>query len=171
MPSAIYAGSFDPPTNGHVDILKQAVTLFGVEGVSIWIATNPMKKYMFTAEEREHIWKHTLGRLGWAGLVRAEALPWNRFTAEYAERARYTHLIRGLRGVSDLEEEIIIHDINKRIAPAIQTVYFMTTPELRAVSSSIVKGLVGHQGWTEVVEELVPTASMRALLQIQSGNW
>jgi len=75
----------------------------------------------------------------------------------------FTHLVRGLRNASDLEEEIMIYDVNKAIAKELTTVYLLTTPALRSVSSSMIKGLIGCNGWRDVIDEFVPRAVHDAL--------
>ena len=167
--SAVYAGSFDPPTLGHLDIYRQAAKLFDGNLV-ILIATNPKKKYMFTAEERKDIWTNILldeTEQYWVKPV-IHILPVKEFAISYASELGCTHLVRGLRNGSDLEEEITIYDINKTIDEDLTTVYLLTTPALRSVSSSMIKGLIGCTNGRFVVGKFVPNTVLDALDQIDA---
>jgi pantetheine-phosphate adenylyltransferase len=158
---AIYAGSFDPPTLGHMSILAQASKVF--DKIYILVATNPKKSYMFTPEERVEIWERTIDNLEESDRMSVQVLEESKYSIDYAFEVEATHLIRGLRDASDLKEEIAINDINRMIRSDIGTVYFVTAPHLRAVSSSMAKGLIGPNDWQEIVQDLVPEESFDAI--------
>ena len=129
---AIYPGSFDPVTYGHLDVLKRAVDIFG--SVIIAVADNTRKKYMFTLEERvELIKESTKGMKG----VKVESF--NGLVIEYARKKKTNVLIRGLRMTSDFDYEFQIALTNRRLAEDIETVFLMPSEQHSFVSSSILK--------------------------------
>ena len=165
---AVYAGSFDPLTNGHVDIIKQASLVF--DDVTILLSVNPDKNCMFTPEERMSIINQTFGR----GKVHAEILPPGTYVADYANRMKecVVFLVRGLGSFTDFQSEYDMSTLNNGIVPGMKTTFFMTSPESQTARSSIVKSLVGPSGWFNVVKNKVPTATLNALLeQKMKSEW
>jgi pantetheine-phosphate adenylyltransferase len=160
---AVYGGSFDPITNGHVWMIEAALKLF--DHVRIAIADNPDKKYTFTLDERIAMVEAKYGDLeptvsvSWIG---------NSFLANYADWVCATHLLRGIRNATDAEYERGMRNINGDIHRRIETVFLMPPRELCEVSSSMVKGLVGPDGWEKVVERYVPSATLEALKKWRS---
>ncbi|MEN9722415.1 MAG: pantetheine-phosphate adenylyltransferase [Pseudomonadota bacterium] len=150
---AIYPGSFDPITNGHLDILDRALSLFSE--VTIVVAGTDKKNPLFTAEERvELIREVTRDRPGvtvdrWSGLI-----------MDYAKAHHVSAVIRGLRAASDFEYEFMMASMNKRIHPGAETLFMMTSQDLYFVSSSMIKELFRYGGDissyvpTQVVERL-----------------
>jgi len=136
---AIYPGSFDPITNGHLDILDRALALF--PEVTIVVAGTGSKNPLFTPEERvELIREVTKDRKGvkvdrWPGLI-----------MEYARQHQVSAVIRGLRAASDFEYEFMMASMNKVINPQVETVFMMTAQNLYFVSSSMIKELYRYGG-------------------------
>jgi pantetheine-phosphate adenylyltransferase len=161
--SAVYAGSFDPPTWGHMDIISQATEIFNK--VCILIAGNPRKKYMFTPGERVRIWEEILLERWLDKEVIVRVLPPDTYTAMWARDQGYTHLVRGLRNTRDFEEEIVMQDTNMRIWSPTKTAYFISRPEYRTMSSSLVKDIIGYKWWTHLLDNLVPHSSAEAVLK------
>jgi pantetheine-phosphate adenylyltransferase len=129
---AIYPGSFDPVTYGHLDVLERAVDIFG--HVIIAVADNTRKKYMFNLEERvELIKESTKGMKG----VKVESF--DGLVIDYARRKKTNVLIRGLRMTSDFDYEFQIALTNRRLAEDIETVFLMPSEQHSFVSSSILK--------------------------------
>jgi pantetheine-phosphate adenylyltransferase, bacterial len=129
---AIYPGSFDPVTYGHLDVLKRAVDIFGQ--VIIAVADNTSKKYMFSLEERVDLLKQaTKGMKG----VKVESF--NGLVIDYARRKKTNVLIRGLRMTSDFDYEFQIALTNRRLAEDIETVFLMPSEQHSFVSSSLLK--------------------------------
>ncbi len=157
MTRAAYAGSFDPPTNGHLHVIKTAARLFGE--LHIIVAINADKK------------EASLNRVGLLEtIVRHEGLTNVRVTSSIGEfvarRAAelWCHfMVRGVRGAADLEAERTIARINSLAAPQVETVVIMAPAHLQDVSSSTVRGLVGLLGWQAIVRPLVPRATMLTL--------
>lgn len=138
---AIYAGTFDPITAGHLDIIHRSLEF--CDKLIIAIGVNPSKKTMFTEEERiAQIWEATK-RIGTAHL---DVVAFQGLLVEYAKESNARILVRGIRSVSDFEYEINLANINKTLAPEIETVFLPTSPELAVVSSSMVKEIAKLNG-------------------------
>jgi pantetheine-phosphate adenylyltransferase len=134
MSKAIYAGSFDPITNGHIDIVKRAQKLF--DEVTIGVIQNPDKKSLFTVDERikliQEVLPSDISVEGFEGLL-----------VEYARNKNVYTIIRGLRAVSDFDFEFQMALTNRNLDPKIDTVFLMTDVKYSYLSSSIVKQLAG----------------------------
>lgn len=161
MTRAVYAGSFDPITNGHLWMIREAAKLF--QGLVVAVGDNPQKRCMFSVEQRIGlIWDNID-----AGLRRSVSVDVVRdmFLVDYA-RDRLngcSHMVRGIRGQEDVAFERTMRHINADIAPNISTVFLMPPRDLSEVSSSMVKGLVGPAGWEDVVGKYVPANVLLAL--------
>ena len=158
---AIYPGSFDPITNGHLDILDRSLSLFSE--VTIVVAGTGHKNPLFTPEERvELIREATAGRKGvkvdrWSGLI-----------MEYARTHHVNAVIRGLRAASDFEYEFMMASMNKAINADVETLFMMTAQNLYFVSSTMIKELYRYGG---DISSYVPEAVIRRLKQkIPRGN-
>lgn len=131
MKIAVYPGSFDPITNGHIDILKRALKVF--DKVIILIAINPQKKSRFTPEERLKMIKASVENLRNVEVDMTEGL-----TVEYALKHNATHLIRGLRAVTDFEYEFQLAAANEFANPIVDIVFFMSRGGNSFINSSSV---------------------------------
>lgn len=153
MKKAIYPGSFDPITNGHLDILDRALKIFSE--ITIVVAGQGSKNPLFTPEERvEMIREVVKDRKGvkvdrWPGLI-----------MDYAEKNGKSAVIRGLRAASDFEYEFMMASMNKNINADVETVFMMTAQDLYFVSSSMVKELTRYDG---DISQYVPSAVIKAL--------
>lgn len=162
MKTGVYAGSFDPPTRGHFNILTQALGVF--DKVIILISTNPEKKYLFSEEERFNIWNGIVKDAYYEKFVTVKTLPKCVYTLDYVGNVLKTgFLIRGIRGAKDLEEETVIREANNQINHGHLTTYFIADQGVRYVSSTLVKGLVGYENWEELIRWMVPGATVLAL--------
>lgn len=147
---AIYPGSFDPITNGHLDILDRSLKLFSE--VVIVVAGAGHKSPLFTPDERvELIQEVTAGRKG----VRVDR--WPGLIMDYAKEHHISAVIRGLRAASDFEYEFMMATMNKQIHPSVETLFMMTAQNLYFVSSSMIKELFHYGG---DVSHYVPEAVM-----------
>jgi len=143
---AVYPGSFDPVTNGHVDIIERAAALF--DEVVVAVAPNVDKESLFDVEERVEMLRDACGHL------RNVKIEWFRgLLVSYLQSKRARVIIRGLRAVSDFEFEFEMTLMNRRLDPSIETVFLMTTADYSYLRSSIVKEVIALGG---SVSGLVP---------------
>jgi pantetheine-phosphate adenylyltransferase len=150
---ALYPGSFDPVTMGHVDIAERAAVLF--DGVIVGVYEVPPKQLLFNTKERVALMKKALKHIPNAKVVSYDGL-----TVEFARKMKAKVIVRGLRMSSDFEKEFEMALMNKKLAPDIEVVCFMTKLEFEFVSSSLLKEaarLGGH------IDDLVPPHVMDAL--------
>jgi pantetheine-phosphate adenylyltransferase len=154
---AIYPGSFDPITNGHVDLVKRTLRVFGK--VIIAIATNPDKDHsLFSVEERLQMINEVFADVK----DRVQADSFQGLLVEYAERKHSTVVIRGLRAISDFEYEFQMAMMNHRLKPQLETLFMMTGESEFYTSSRLVKEVVSLGG---NVAGLVPDNVLKRLRQ------
>ena len=134
MKVAVYPGSFDPITNGHMDVLNRAVSIF--DKVIVLVAINPDKKSRFSTEERVEMIKEAV-----ADLPKVEVDAYNGLTVKYAREHNATHLIRGLRAVTDFEYEYQLASANALADNSIDMVFFMSRGETSNLTSSTIMQL------------------------------
>lgn len=132
MKIAIYPGSFDPITKGHLDVLKTGAEIF--DKVIIAISTNSSKKPFISVEDRIELIKASINDFD-----NVEVDSFNGLTVEYAKSKGATVILRGLRAVSDFEYEMQLSQTNSSLAPDIKTVFLTTRPKYNFISSSTVK--------------------------------
>ncbi len=139
MKKAIFPGSFDPITKGHEALVIRALELF--DEVVVAIGTNAAKKYMFTLDERiQHI-KQTFKDYKNVSVVSYEGL-----TIEFCKSINAQFMLRGLRNSSDFTFEKSISQVNRQLNNTIETVFLITSPELSAINSSIVRDIIINKG-------------------------
>lgn len=129
---AIYPGTFDPITNGHIDIIKRGVNIF--DKVVVAIGHNPKKQHMFTLEERKDMIRHSI-----PDIKNIEIDTFNGLLVDYAKKKGAAAIIRGLRAVSDFEYEFQMTLMNRTLDVTIETVFFMPSEEFVYLTSSIIK--------------------------------
>ena len=149
MKKAIYPGSFDPITNGHIDILNRALKVF--DEVIILVADNQQKKSRFTVEERVSMIKDATKHLKGVTVESTHGL-----TVAYAKKVGASHLIRGLRAVTDFEYEFSLASANRFIDNSIDMVFFMASSEYSYISSSAIDDMYkAHVDISKLVPESV----------------
>ena len=153
MKIAIYPGSFDPITNGHLDILKRALDIF--DRVIVLVAINPNKKSRFSVEERMDMIAEAIDND-----PRVEVDSYDGLTVEYAKSRGAMHLIRGLRAVTDFEYEFQLATANDYIDSSIDTVFLMSKNDKSFINSSMIMELY-EKGID--VSDLVPFSVYRRL--------
>ncbi len=142
---AIYPGTFDPITNGHVDVIERASQMF--DRIVVLIAVNSMKKTLFTENERLELATESLGHLP---NVSVECYPG--LTVEFARKHSAVAIIRGIRAVSDFEYEFQIALMNRKLEPNVHTVFLMPHEKYTYLNSSIIRELSKyHQDTSDFV--------------------
>ena len=135
----LFPGTFDPITKGHVDIIKRAVSLF--DKLIVGIGLNSSKQPMFTVEQRcawiQEIFKED---------KRIEATGYEGLTIEYCQSIGAHYILRGIRSIGDFEYEKAIGDMNRMLAPDIETVFLACAPEYSTISSTVVRDVIRHHG-------------------------
>jgi pantetheine-phosphate adenylyltransferase len=159
---AIYPGTFDPVTLGHLDIARRALTL--CDRLIIAVGDNRNKSPLFTVDERIALIQQSLGELGLDGRITAAA--YRGLTVKYAQENRATLIVRGLRAVTDFEWEFQLALINRQQDPEIETVCLMTSQEYSFLSASTVRELALLGG---KLAHVVPANVAAALAQKFTG--
>ena len=151
--TAIYPGSFDPVTNGHLDVIQRGARIF--DRVIVAVADNTSKKVLFTIEERVALLKEVT-----KNIKNVEIDTFDSLVVDYARRKKVNVLIRGLRMTSDFDYEFQIALTNRRLAQDIETVFLMPSEHVSFLSSSLLKEVAGLNG---DISTLVPKPVERAL--------
>jgi pantetheine-phosphate adenylyltransferase len=155
LAKAIYPGSFDPVTFGHLDVIERAASLF--DEVIVAVSRNASKKSLFSVAERVEILNVVL-----APYLNVKVDSFEGLTVKYAEDHNAVAIIRGLRMISDFENEFMMALTNKKLAPFIDTVFLMTRAEYSFITSSGVKEVAFFGG---CVKELVPSEVEKRLIK------
>jgi pantetheine-phosphate adenylyltransferase len=150
---AVYPGSFDPITNGHLDLIQRALRIF--DRIIVAVATNAFKKSLFTIEERVE-----MVRISLEGYPQISIDTFDGLLVKYAKEQNARAILRGLRAVTDFEYEFQLAMMNRRLEPGIETVFLMTGLRWVFLSSSILKEAAVHGG---DIEGMVPEIVYRKL--------
>ena len=146
MKTAVYPGSFDPATNGHIDIIKRSGALF--DKVIVAVLINPNKSPLFSVEERVDILRRTCG-----DIKNVEIDSFSGLLIDYCKSKNANVIVKGLRAVSDFEYELQMAHMNKKLNQEIETVFIMTSSRYSYLSSSLVKEVAQFGG---CIRGLVP---------------
>lgn len=149
----LYTGSFDPITNGHLDLIKRCSDKF--ENVVVTIFNNNSKEHFFTVEERFRLVNEAVKDLQNVTVDMTEDM-----TVNYAKNHNIDLIVRGLRAVSDYEYELKIASINKHLYPELETLFMIASPDYSFISSSIVKEVAMYGG---DISDLVPKNVLAAI--------
>jgi pantetheine-phosphate adenylyltransferase len=160
MTVAVYPGSFDPITNGHLDIVRRASAVF--DRLVVAVLANPRKSPLLPAADRVALIRAVLDD---AGLPddRVGVESFDGLTVDFCRKRDASFIVRGLRAISDFEAEMQLAHNNRKLAPGIDTVFFMTSLEQGYVSSSLVREIAQFGG---DVGEMVPAAAERRLREV-----
>lgn len=139
MTKAIYPGSFDPITLGHLDIIRRIQPYFSE--LTVLVANSQRKRYLFSLEERARLIEANLGGLSNVHIDKCDGL-----IVDYAQKTGATVIVRGLRAISDFEYEFAMANMNNRLHPGIETMIVFTRPEYSFVSATMVKEVAHHDG-------------------------
>jgi pantetheine-phosphate adenylyltransferase len=159
MTTALYPGSFDPVTFGHLDVIGRAAGIF--ERLTVGVLVNPRKSPMLSLDERlaalAEAARDELGEVA----QRIDVASFDGLTVDFAQRIGARFIVRGLRAVSDFETELQMAHTNRKLAPAVDTIFLMTALEHAYVSSSLVREIAGFGG---DVSRMIPAAAVRRLV-------
>jgi pantetheine-phosphate adenylyltransferase len=150
---AVYPGSFDPITNGHLDIVRRASQVF--DRVIVAVATDTEKQPLFSVDERQRLVADAV-----KAMPRVSVDAFSGLLIKYARRKRATAVVRGLRAVSDFEFEFQLALMNRKLDPSIETIFLMTKDEYTFISSRLVKEIAELGG---NVSDFVPRGVERAM--------
>ncbi len=141
LKKAIYPGTFDPVTLGHLDVVKRATEIF--PEVIVGIAENPLKKPFFNAQERLQMFVESLKEVGVRGV---KVKIFNSLLVEFAKAEGAKVIVRGIRVVSDMDHEFRMAFINRKLYPEIETIFLMPSEEFAYLSSSVVREIAFYGG-------------------------
>ena len=148
----IYPGTFDPITNGHIDLIERATAMFDL--VIVGVAFNPSKKPLFTLEERVELAQQIT-----AHLPNVEIVGFSGLLVNFAKEHHANILVRGLRAVSDFEYEFQLANMNRRLMPELETVFLTPAEKNSFISSTIVKEVALHKGdVSQFVDPIIQSA-------------
>ncbi len=154
---AIYAGSFDPPTQGHIWMVEQGLELF--DELVVAIGDNPHKQVTYSVEQRLEMLE--------VCLPKSTKLTIAHFTysylVDYSKELGAQYILRGIRSSTDYEYERVMKQINSDLAPEINTVFLMPPRHIAEVSSSMIKSLIGPKGWEKTVAKYLPESILNKL--------
>ena len=141
--TALFPGSFDPFTSGHLNILRRALTMF--DEVVVAVGVNQDKRGYFSMDQRMDIIRQAT-----AGMKGVSVIKYGNLTIDVCREMGISHIVRGVRNMLDFENERAIADMNRRLVPGIETIIIPTAQEFAHISSSAVRDLVRHHGDTSL---------------------
>jgi pantetheine-phosphate adenylyltransferase len=158
---ALYPGTFDPPTNGHIDLIQRGAKLF--DHLTVAILVNPVKNPLFTVEERVEMLKEATAGIGHVSVATFEGM-----MVEFARQQGATAVLRGIRAISDYEHEFQMALMNRRLAPEVETVFLQPAGRYSFVSSRMVKEVFSFGG--DVGGLVPPNVLKRLRARIKNGT-
>ncbi len=158
---ALYPGTFDPPTNGHVDLIQRGAKLF--DHLTVAILVNPVKNPLFTVDERVEMLKEAT-----VGIGNVSVATFDGMMVDFARQQGASAVLRGIRAISDYEHEFQMALMNRRLAPDVETVFLQPAGRYSFVSSRMVKEVFSFGG--DVTGLVPPNVLKRLRARIQSGN-
>ena len=158
---ALYPGTFDPPTNGHVDLIQRGSKLF--DHLTVAVLNNPGKDPLFTVEERVEMLREATAGIGNVSVATFDGL-----MVEFARQQGATAVLRGIRAISDYEHEFQMALMNRRLAPEVETVFLQPAGRYSFVSSRMVKEVFSFGG--DVSGLVPPNVLKRLRARIKNGS-
>ena len=144
MKKAIYPGTFDPITFGHIDLIKKSLNIF--DKVIVAVSDGNTKNYLFSAEERENLIKKALFKDLKFSKKKIDVTSFKTLTTDFCRKIKSNVIIRGLRATSDFEQEFQLAGMNKKLNNLVETVFLMSDPENQIISSKFVKEIIELNG-------------------------
>ena len=154
----IYPGTFDPITNGHIDVIKRSLKI--VNNLIIAVSNDYTKDYLFSAEERVSIIKNSLFKDLKLKIQKIKVLSFNTLTTSLCSKYNATILFRGLRAVSDFEYEFQLAGMNRQLNKNIETVFLMSDPDNQVISSMFIKEIAKLNG---KIDNFVTKSTVKAI--------
>lgn len=161
MKKAVYAGSFDPVTNGHMFVIERASKLFDEVVVSIGVNPDKVGKTMFTLEERCRMLRTATEHLDNVSIDIFK----NEYLIYYCKDVNATHYVRGVRDSTDFSSEKRMIRVNREWVPEIEPVIIIPDVKVQDISSSFVKGLIGYDSWEEKISRYVPDGVAKEIIK------
>jgi pantetheine-phosphate adenylyltransferase len=158
---ALYPGTFDPPTNGHVDLIQRGAKIF--DSLTVAILVNPVKNPLFTVEERVEMLQEVTDTIG-----NVTVATFNGMMVDFARKQGAATVLRGIRAISDYEYEFQMALMNRRLAPEIETVFLQPAGRYSFVSSRMVKEVFSFGG--DVTGLVPPNVLKRLRARINNGG-
>jgi pantetheine-phosphate adenylyltransferase len=155
MSTAIYPGSFDPVTYGHLDIIRRASLI--TDKLIVGVLNNPSKNPLFTVEERVELLKRAI-----SDIPNVEVMSFAGLTVDFAHITGANVIVRGLRAVTDFEYELMLSQTNRKLAPDVDTIFLTTSLQYAYLSSSVVKEVAMYHG---NISEFVPDFVEKEILR------
>jgi pantetheine-phosphate adenylyltransferase len=159
MLKGVYAGSFDPPTNGHLWMIDRGAMMF--DQLTVAIGENSEKKCMFTIAERKAMLSEISKKHKNISITSFE----NELLINYARSINAQYILRGIRSYKDYEYEKAIREVNEDLDKDILTIFLIPSNVVSNISSSLVKGLIGSKGWERAVKRYVPECVFEELMK------
>jgi pantetheine-phosphate adenylyltransferase len=156
---AVYAGSFDPITNGHLWMIEQSCKIF--DKLTVAIGENADKKYTFSYKDRFELIQAITSKLPNVEVTHFS----NQFLVDYAKSIGAGFIVRGIRNYTDYDYEKSIRHINSDLSKEITTIFLMPPRNFAEVSSSMVKGLVGSNGWEKIAKKYLPDQVLEKMIE------
>jgi pantetheine-phosphate adenylyltransferase len=161
MTTALYPGSFDPITLGHLDVIGRAAGLF--DRLVVGVLANPRKSPLLSVDERMTVIREAFEEMPDARAERLDVASFDGLTVDYARQIGARFIVRGLRAVSDFESELQMAHTNRKLAPQVDTVFLMTALEHAYLSSTLVREIASFGG---DISRMVPLAAARRLADL-----
>ncbi len=155
MPSALCPGSFDPPTNGHIDVIERSARYF--DRVCVAVIANPSKQPLFSLDERKEMLREILGHLD-----NVEIASFDGLLVDFAREHHLDVIVKGLRAVSDFEYELQMAQMNQALSPGLDTLFVNANPSWAFLSSSLVKQVAKYGGAVDGMVAPVVVAALKA---------
>ncbi|MCK4496945.1 MAG: pantetheine-phosphate adenylyltransferase [Candidatus Aenigmarchaeota archaeon] len=152
MKKGVYAGSFDPPTNGHLWMIEQGSRLFDELVVAVGIHPDKREEYMFSVKERMEMLREIVRECDNVEVGNCG----KQYLVNYAKSVGAEYVLRGIRSEKDYEEERKMRNVNRDLDSEIETVFLIPPREIVEITSSFVKDMVGYEGWEEIIKKHVP---------------
>ncbi|MBP9742400.1 MAG: pantetheine-phosphate adenylyltransferase [Burkholderiales bacterium] len=165
LKKALYAGSFDPVTSGHLWIIEQAAHMF--DSLVVAIGENADKKYSYPLETRLQLLNQVTQKFPNIEVTTFS----NQFLIHYARSIHAQYIIRGIRNANDYEYEKSMRYVNSDICQSINTIFLIPPRNVAEISSSLVKGLIGSNGWEQIVRKYVPEAVAQTMIEWEHARY